>query len=145
MRQRGSFFSEEAPFEANSPDQSSISWGTENGLVVTGLDVVRVRSKLVLWIPEVAISYRTRHWKQRSILGAVPAIARGGQWDRLIATGYGRKLAQDNFGAETITEIQAHALGARRLFPDCNSILDIGGQDTKAITLDNRGRVASSR
>ena len=61
--------------------------------------------------------------------------------DRLIATGYGRKLAQDNFQAETITEIQAHALGARSLFPACTSILDIGGQDTKAIALDDRGRV----
>jgi predicted CoA-substrate-specific enzyme activase len=61
--------------------------------------------------------------------------------DKLIATGYGRKLAQDNFGAETITEILAHALGARLLFPACNSILDIGGQDTKAIALDNGGRV----
>jgi (R)-2-hydroxyacyl-CoA dehydratese activating ATPase len=60
---------------------------------------------------------------------------------RLIATGYGRKLAQDNFQAETITEIQAHALGARSLFPACTSILDIGGQDTKAIALDERGRV----
>jgi predicted CoA-substrate-specific enzyme activase len=61
--------------------------------------------------------------------------------DRLVATGYGRKLAQENFRAETITEIQAHALGARNLFPDCASVLDIGGQDTKAIALDDRGRV----
>ncbi len=63
------------------------------------------------------------------------------QGDRLIATGYGRRLAQDNFQAETITEIQAHALGARSLFPACTTILDIGGQDTKAIALDDGGRV----
>lgn len=64
-----------------------------------------------------------------------------GRKHRVIATGYGRRLAQDNFRAETITEIQAHALGARSLFPDCTSILDIGGQDTKAIVLDSGGRV----
>lgn len=72
--------------------------------------------------------------QSRRVLGNAPG-------DRLIATGYGRKLAQDNFQAETITEIQAHALGARSLFPACTSILDIGGQDTKAIALDDRGRV----
>ena len=60
--------------------------------------------------------------------------------DRLIATGYGRKLAQENFGADSITEIQAHALGARHVFSECQAILDIGGQDTKAISLDLRGK-----
>jgi len=60
---------------------------------------------------------------------------------RLLATGYGRKLVQDRFGAEAITEIQAHAIGARHLFPDCRAILDIGGQDTKAISVDREGKV----
>ncbi len=68
-------------------------------------------------------------------------LLEGLQWDRLIATGYGRRLVQESFQAEVITEIQAHALGARRLFSDCVSILDIGGQDTKAISLDDRGRI----
>ncbi len=60
--------------------------------------------------------------------------------DRLIATGYGRRLAQENFGGHSITEIQAHALGARHVFSECQAILDIGGQDTKAISLDLRGK-----
>lgn len=60
--------------------------------------------------------------------------------NRLIATGYGRKLAQENFGGHSITEIQAHALGARHVFSECQAILDIGGQDTKAISLDLRGK-----
>uniref|UniRef100_A0A7C4ASN3 3-hydroxyacyl-ACP dehydratase n=1 Tax=Desulfomonile tiedjei TaxID=2358 RepID=A0A7C4ASN3_9BACT len=63
------------------------------------------------------------------------------QWDALVATGYGRKLVQENFEAHAITEIQAHALGARKMFPQCKAILDIGGQDTKAIALDERGKV----
>ncbi|MDR3605355.1 MAG: acyl-CoA dehydratase activase [Syntrophaceae bacterium] len=60
--------------------------------------------------------------------------------DRLIATGYGRKLAQENFGGNSITEIQAHSIGARHVFSECQAILDIGGQDTKAISLDFRGK-----
>jgi predicted CoA-substrate-specific enzyme activase len=63
------------------------------------------------------------------------------RWDRLVATGYGRRLVQESFEADVITEIQAHAMGARRLFSDCLSVLDIGGQDTKAISLDDRGKI----
>ncbi len=63
------------------------------------------------------------------------------EYDRLVATGYGRNLAQEHFGAETITEIRAHALGVRSLFPEACTILDIGGQDTKAISLSSEGRI----
>jgi (R)-2-hydroxyacyl-CoA dehydratese activating ATPase len=62
--------------------------------------------------------------------------------ERTVCTGYGRKLLQDHLDSESITEILAHALGARHLFPECHSVLDIGGQDTKAISLDSLGRVA---
>lgn len=63
------------------------------------------------------------------------------KYDRLMATGYGRNLAQQHFGAETITEIRAHAIGVRSLFPKVRTILDIGGQDTKAIALSPEGQV----
>jgi predicted CoA-substrate-specific enzyme activase len=45
------------------------------------------------------------------------------------------------FDAESVTEIRAHARGAHALFPGCRAVLDIGGQDTKAIALDGAGRV----
>jgi len=59
-----------------------------------------------------------------------------------VATGYGRKLFIEHFGGRAITEIQAYARGARHLFSACRSILDIGGQDTKAIALSPDGRVS---
>jgi predicted CoA-substrate-specific enzyme activase len=62
--------------------------------------------------------------------------------ERTVATGYGRKLFQHHGNSGSITEILAHALGAAHLFPGCRSVLDIGGQDTKAISLDSLGRVA---
>ena len=65
----------------------------------------------------------------------------GISYSRLIATGYGRGLFAEYFPATAITEIQAYALGARKLFPDCRVILDIGGQDTKAIALSEHGDV----
>ncbi|WP_020676177.1 acyl-CoA dehydratase activase [Geopsychrobacter electrodiphilus] len=61
----------------------------------------------------------------------------------IVATGYGRHLAEKHFADAVITEIKAHALGARHLFPDCRTILDVGGQDSKVISLTPDGRVAS--
>lgn len=63
------------------------------------------------------------------------------QYDYLIATGYGRHAAKVKFADEVITEIKAYAKGARFFFPEVRTILDIGGQDTKAILLDKKGAV----
>jgi predicted CoA-substrate-specific enzyme activase len=62
--------------------------------------------------------------------------------DHIVATGYGRHAARDAFGADVVTEIKAYGIGARALFPQARSVLDIGGQDTKSISLDDTGRVA---
>ena len=65
--------------------------------------------------------------------------------ERIVATGYGRKLFAASFldlKVTAITEIQAYALGARHLFPETRMVLDIGGQDTKVILLAPNGRVA---
>ena len=61
---------------------------------------------------------------------------------RNVVTGYGRRLVLSRVPGECITEILAHSLGARHLFPACRSVLDIGGQDTKVISLDSAGRAA---
>lgn len=61
----------------------------------------------------------------------------------LVGTGYGRNLIQRlelDCEFSTITEIKAHALGAAHLFPEARTVLDIGGQDTKAMSLAG-GRV----
>lgn len=51
----------------------------------------------------------------------------------LVATGYGRHLARIRLGCPVVSEIKAHALGAHWLFPGCRTVIDIGGQDSKAI------------
>lgn len=60
----------------------------------------------------------------------------------VVATGYGRHLARKHFAQQVITEIKAHALGARHLFPRCRTILDVGGQDSKVISLNEQGGIA---
>lgn len=62
----------------------------------------------------------------------------------MIATGYGRRAIE--FGNEVITEISANARGATYLGSDkgkVKSIIDVGGQDTKAIILDENGRITN--
>jgi predicted CoA-substrate-specific enzyme activase len=65
----------------------------------------------------------------------------GMAYDRIMATGYGRSLFEVAFDAPTVTEIKAHARGARFFFADASTVLDIGGQDSKAISLFDDGRV----
>ncbi len=62
-------------------------------------------------------------------------------YDQIMATGYGRNLFEISFDASTVTEIKAHARGARALFPNIQTIIDIGGQDSKAIALFENGKV----
>ncbi|WP_297893682.1 acyl-CoA dehydratase activase [uncultured Desulfovibrio sp.] len=50
------------------------------------------------------------------------------------ATGYGRIALP--FADKTVTEISCHARGAAHLFPRAGLVLDIGGQDSKVISLD---------
>jgi benzoyl-CoA reductase subunit A len=59
-----------------------------------------------------------------------------------VGTGYGR--ARLPFPEGRIrSEILCHGLGAHALFPGTRTVLDIGGQDTKAIQVDDRGIVTS--
>jgi predicted CoA-substrate-specific enzyme activase len=60
--------------------------------------------------------------------------------ERLVVTGYGRAMAEVAFDAPSVTEIKAFARGAGALFAGARAILDIGGQDTKAIVTDGAGR-----
>jgi predicted CoA-substrate-specific enzyme activase len=58
---------------------------------------------------------------------------------RVVATGYGRVSVP--YAAKTVTEISCHAQGVLRLFGRDCTVIDIGGQDTKVISL-SKGKVA---
>jgi (R)-2-hydroxyacyl-CoA dehydratese activating ATPase len=57
----------------------------------------------------------------------------------IVSTGYGRNSVK--FADKTFTEIMAHAAGAYFLNPQIRTIIDIGGQDSKAVALDEKGKV----
>ncbi len=58
---------------------------------------------------------------------------------RIDTTGYGR--AYIDSGDDSITEITCHAKGAHYLNPNVRTVIDIGGQDIKAISIDENGAV----
>ena len=57
----------------------------------------------------------------------------------VVGTGYGRYKV--TFGDEQVTEISCHARGAVQLYPNTRTVVDIGGQDTKAIRVGPDGQV----
>jgi predicted CoA-substrate-specific enzyme activase len=65
----------------------------------------------------------------------------GNEFNRLVVTGYGRHLAAPVLGGEVVSEIKAFAAGSRYLVPDCHTVIDVGGQDSKAILLADSGAV----
>lgn len=62
-------------------------------------------------------------------------------FDKIMATGYGRGIVEVAFDYPTVTEIKAYGAGATALFPEIRSVLDIGGQDTKVISINEKGKV----
>jgi predicted CoA-substrate-specific enzyme activase len=57
----------------------------------------------------------------------------------VVGTGYGRYRV--TFGNAQVTEISCHGRGAVHMFPDTRTVLDMGGQDTKAIRVSAGGEI----
>lgn len=60
---------------------------------------------------------------------------------RVIVTGYGRNKFEGADGE--VSELTCHALGGRFVFPDLRTVIDIGGQDAKIISLTPDGRMSN--
>ena len=61
------------------------------------------------------------------------------QVDSIVSTGYGRKSV--TFADKTVTEITCHATGANFINSGVRSVIDIGGQDSKAMVINAKGKV----
>lgn len=57
----------------------------------------------------------------------------------IVSTGYGREVVP--FAHTQVTEISCHARGAHFFFPGTRTVVDVGGQDSKAIRVSPQGRV----
>lgn len=59
----------------------------------------------------------------------------------VVTTGYGRFVAK--FSNSAVSEISCHVKGIHYYFPSVRTILDIGGQDSKAITFNEKGKITN--
>ncbi|MFW5730362.1 MAG: acyl-CoA dehydratase activase [Desulfonatronovibrionaceae bacterium] len=101
------------------------------------IELVVLKDRLPVHFSRVATTYDP--------LGQCAKILENLDVPYIVSTGYGRKLFAQNQARDnviSITEIQAYALGTSHLFPEARTVLDIGGQDTKAISLLPGGRTA---
>ncbi len=118
-------------------------------MITAGVDVGSSTSKVVILNGEKIVSYVIISTGAESVNSAQKvmdtALAEAGlslsQVDGVVATGYGRVIVP--FANETITELSCHAKGASWLFPSVRTILDMGGQDCKAIRCDEAGRLTN--
>ncbi len=117
-------------------------------LYVAGIDIGSTYSKAIVLNARrevVGTAVRRTGFKLALAAEAVfEELLKGSNLDRstityVAATGYGRYTVP--FRNTQITELTAHAQAAVHLFPDTRTILDIGGQDIKAIRVDAEGRV----
>ena len=116
-------------------------------MAVAGCDVGSLTSKAVLMnrgrvLAAAIIKSRAKPWESatevmnRALDQANLAM---GDVEYCVGTGYGREKIP--FLSEALTEIACHGKGARWLLPSARTVIDIGGQDCKAIKLDKDGRV----
>lgn len=115
---------------------------------VAGVDVGSTQTKAVIIDRNRTIVGRALLDMETSMMTIAPDAFRAalknadiseGQIEYVTATGYGRYNV--TFGNEQVTEISCHARGAVHLFPKTRMVIDIGGQDTKAIRVGPAGQV----
>ncbi len=77
---------------------------------------------------------------QRAFEGALSdAGLTADKMDIMVSTGYGRNsFEQAGF---VISELTAHALGVHTMYPDARTLIDIGGQDAKVMSIGESGRL----
>ncbi len=136
-------------WKENTFHDPSITWG--NGAMVTaGVDVGSVSTQAVVMVDGRIFAYASMRTGSDSPDSARKAmdLALGstgmtlGDITFVIGTGYGRVNVP--FAHKTITEIACHARGANFLYgPAVRTVLDMGGQDCKAIKCDEKGKVIS--
>lgn len=108
-------------------------------MIRAGIDIGSRTIKLVILEDSHVLTYRITDTGVDPIANS-KRILDEHKFDKIIATGYGRYLAQKQFGFPVVTEIKAYAQGAHFLFPNCRTVIDIGGQDSKIIRV-NQGKV----
>jgi len=119
-------------------------------IITAGVDIGSVGSKATIMVDGELYAYsvmRTGGVSEDTAIKVTTWALEGtglevGKLHYVVGTGYGRVNVP--FAKKTITEIACHARGAHYIYgPTVRTVLDIGGQDCKAIRCDEKGKVVS--
>ena len=119
-------------------------------VITAGVDVGSVGSKAAIMIDGEVYAYGIMRTGSNSPESATKALnwalestgLRNSDLKYIVGTGYGRVNVP--MANKAITEIACHAKGANYIWgPSVRTVLDVGGQDIKAIRIDETGRVVS--
>src|SRR5512138_383454 len=113
-----------------------------------GVDVGSTQTKAVVVDEEGSIAGRALIGTGANVMRAAENAFRGALADGrlreeeveyVVGTGYGRYKV--TFGNSQVTEISCHGRGAVHMFPGTRTVVDMGGQDTKAIRVSPSGEI----
>ena len=127
----------------------NVNWNNAKA-ITAGVDIGSVGSKAAVLVDGELYAYaamRTGGVSEATAIKVIDWALEGtgmelGKLNYVVGTGYGRVNVP--FAKRTITEIACHARGAHYIYgPTVRTVLDIGGQDCKAIRCDDKGKVLS--
>ena len=117
-------------------------------MIVGGCDIGSTTGKAVVMkdgeIVSSSIIDSTTRPEETARIAMEEALHRAGlssidDLDYIVGTGYGRLKVP--FANENISEITCHGRGAQWMAPSVMTVVDIGGQDCKVMSLNNKGKV----
>ena len=114
-----------------------------------GIDIGSSASKALVLDDSAAVIARAIVAKGTGTRGVAQAVAEIeaqlsaglSDLDYIVATGYGRNTFEA--ADQQISELSCHALGVHTVMPRVRTIIDIGGQDVKALSLDENGNLVN--
>jgi predicted CoA-substrate-specific enzyme activase len=113
--------------------------GVDIGAATTKAVIINGRQD-ILAFSLLPTSYDREQSGTEALNLALAKIRKSGDAVRyIVSTGYGRRAFASSDKA--LPEIVCHAKGTKLLFPEVRTIIDIGGQDSKVIGLDENGGV----
>lgn len=118
-------------------------------MLAVGIDIGSVAAKAVIMSREngaiLGHAIMPTGWNHKEAAASVVAAATAkagvskGDLSAIAGTGYGRVAMKGK--VKTVSEITCHAKGAAHFFPNASGVVDIGGQDSKAVKLGPHGTV----
>ena len=113
--------------------------GVDVGSTQTKAVIVDERQKIVARALTMTGAHVTRAAEQAFAEALRAGDLEEGEVEYVVGTGYGRYKV--TFGNTQVTEISCHGRGAVHMFPKTRTVVDMGGQDTKAIRVHPNGEI----